>query len=386
MAKINGLTGLRPEGNNIKKITCPPYDVIKPGSEIESVLKQNDDSLYHITLGSNPQQALGKLVNKGYLKKDNVPCFYVYEQMYGESVRRGILTATEVTDYKEGEVIRHEKTFDNKVKGRLELRGKTGYTFEPVFLLTKAHLRSVLDEVIDKYDVEYEFVSDFNEVSELHGISNRIYRVEEESREGKIIKEIISSEPLYIADGHHRYHAALLNRQTHCLAYICECTDARILAYNRVINGVVDFEKVKDKLSLISTEKFVTPEKHSFTIYTKRGTYIMKACNIPNDVVGKLDCSILERELYPQLGLNHDMITDSRYFDYYSEDDLEKMKECVNLDKYNLALALHPVSIQELMEVADAGIVNNDIVMPEKSTFFAPKILSGIFIYKHINA
>lgn len=383
MVEVKGLTGLRPAGDSIKRITCPPYDVIKSASLLESVLKRNEDSLYHVTLGEEPLRALNRLQEKGLLLTDETPCFYVYEQIYGKEIRRGVFAATEVANYSEGKIIRHEKTFDEKVKGRLALREKTSYTFEPVFLLTQAPLKAVLDEVVRNYEAEYEFNSDFNKASELHGIKNRIFRVKEESREGKLIKEVISSGPLYIADGHHRYHASLLNRQTHCLAYICEGADARILAYNRVINGMVKFEEIKGKLPLVRETEFKTPDKHNFAIYTKEGIYLLKTASVPEDVVGRLDCSILEKELYPHLGLSHEMITDSRYFDYYAEDDLEKMRECVDEGRYNLAVALHPVDITELIAVADAGINNPEIVMPEKSTFFAPKILSGIFIYKH---
>lgn len=383
MAEVKGLSGLRPVGDSIKRITCPPYDVIKPGTALESCLKQNDDSLYHITLGTEPEKALERLQNKGFLQEDRTPCFYVYEQVYGKELRRGVFTATKVTNYGEGDIIRHEKTFDDKVKGRLALRAKTGYTFEPVFLLTQAPLRAVLDEVVRNYLPVYEFTSDFHKASELHGIKNRIFRVEEESREGKLIKELIASGPLYIADGHHRYHASLLNRQSHCLAYICEGADAHILAYNRVINGLVKFEEIQERFPLVRMDEFKTPEKHAFALYTQGGAYLLKASNVPDDVVGCLDCSILEKELYLHLGLTHEMITDHRYFDYYPEDDLAKMKAVVDAGKYNLAVALHPVSLAELLAVANAGINNANIVMPEKSTFFAPKILSGIFIYRH---
>jgi uncharacterized protein (DUF1015 family) len=383
MAEITGLTGLRPVGENIKKTTCPPYDVIKPDSQLEALLQQNEDSLYHITLGKDPEKALERLRGEGILQEEETPCFYVYEQVYGQEMRRGVFAAVTVVDYREGQIIRHEKTFDDKVKGRLELREKTGYTFEPVFLLTQAPLRVVLDKIVRNYQAEAEFISDFKQASELHGIKNRIFRVEEKSKEGQLIKKVIASEPLYIADGHHRYHASLYNRQTHCLAYLCEDTDARILAYNRVINGLVKFEQIKEKLPLTKVEEFKTPEKHSFAIYTKEGTYLLKAKNIPNDVVGCLDCSILEKELYPYLGLTKDMIINSSHFDYYAENELEKMKECVDSGQYDLAVALAPVSVEELIAVADAGVNNPDIVMPEKSTFFAPKILSGIFIYKH---
>ena len=144
MAQVKGLVGLRPVGDSIASITCPPYDVIKEGSPLERVLKQSENSLYHITLGSEPVKALARLQAKGLLQEDETPCFYVYEQVYGKEMRRGVFTATEVTDYRFGNIIRHEKTFDDKVKGRLALREKTGYTFEPVFLLTEAPLRAVL--------------------------------------------------------------------------------------------------------------------------------------------------------------------------------------------------------------------------------------------------
>lgn len=384
MAEIKGLTGLRPVRESIDRITCPPYDVIKAGSRLELFLQQNDDSLYHITLGQEPLKALDRLRAAGLLQEDLSPCFYVYEQIYGQETRRGVFAAVEVVDYQYGQIIRHEKTFDDKVKGRTALREKTGYTFEPVFLLTQTPLRALLDEIVQKYPVEYEFCSDFAQASELHGINNRIFRVEESSKEGQQLKGLLETKPLYIADGHHRYHACFFSKQTHCLAYLCESTDASIWAYNRVIKGLVKFAEIQDKLPLTKVTEFKTPQKHSFVLYTREGIYLLEAQNIPDDVVGRLDCSILEKELYPHLGLTPEMITDSIYFDYYAENELEKMKECVDSGKYDLAVALAPVSVEELIAVANAGINDTTIVMPEKSTFFAPKILSGIFIYKHL--
>ncbi|MFY9175456.1 MAG: DUF1015 domain-containing protein [Peptococcia bacterium] len=385
MSEIRGLVGLRPVDNEaMVRISVPPYDVIKPGSKLEEVLRDNPSSLYHITLGNFPEVSLSELIDREELIKDDVASFYIYEQQYGQVTRTGVLTATKVTPYEEGKIIRHEKTFDDKVKGRLELRRKTGYTFEPVFLLTKAPLDNLLQEIKAKYQPLYQFTSNFQANSELHGIRNRVFRVEEDSQEGALLKEMISQGPLYIADGHHRYHASLLNKQTHCLAYICETKEAKIQAYNRVVKGIVPFEKIRDRLPLVETEEFRTPPKHHFALYSAQGAYHLKAQSVPEtDPVARLDCSILERELYPLLGLNKQMITDSRYFDYYPEQDLKKMCQVVDEGQYDLAIALHPVSSEELLAVADAGIVDTDIVMPEKSTFFAPKILSGIVIYKH---
>jgi len=194
------------------------------------------------------------------------------------------------------------------------------------------------------------------------------------------LKELIGKGPLYIADGHHRYHSALLGGQTDFLAYITD--NAKIQAYNRVIDGPVRFQAIADQLPLRTAPEFKTPAKHQFALYSNGQSYLLNAVHVPEDVLGRLDCSILERELYPRLGLTHAMTADSRHFDYYPESELDKMKERVDSGEFDVAVALHPVSVEELMAVANAGLHNPTLVMPEKSTFFAPKILSGIFIQK----
>jgi uncharacterized protein (DUF1015 family) len=166
------------------------------------------------------------------------------------------------------------------------------------------------------------------------------------------------------------------------MAYIVE--KARILAYNRVINGKVKFKDIVGSLVLKPCEKFQSPEKHSFCLYSKAGCFTLAAKHVPTDVVGQLDCSILEKELYPLLGVDHSMILQKKHFDYYPESDLGTMQSLVDQGEYDLAVALCPVSIGELMQVANAGLKNSEIVMPEKSTFFAPKILSGLVLYKHV--
>lgn len=384
MTTITGLVGLRPTPAAVAALTVPPYDVIKPGSRLESLLQGNARSLWHVTLGNDPLVALATL-RKGDLVEDTESCFYVYEQRWAvngtEQRRLGVFAAVAVTDYSAGEVIRHEKTFDDKVQGRLELTKKTGLTLEPVFLLTRSAITPVLEEALTALPVLYSFTSDFAGQSELHGIRNRFVRVPRPHAIGQKLMALVGQHPLYIADGHHRYHAALKGGQTHCMAYIVE--QAGIQAYNRVINGVVKFASIRGRLGL-KPATWGTPAKHAFCIYTKEGVFTLKAQQIPTDVVGRLDCSILERELYPLLGLQHEMIKDHHHFDYYPEQDLAKMKEEVDAGRYDIAVALAPVSIDELVAVADAGLKDGGkTVMPEKSTFFAPKILSGIMLYKH---
>jgi uncharacterized protein (DUF1015 family) len=388
MAEIAGLSGLRAAKDKAAAVATPPYDVIKEGSSLETLLKANPDSFWHVTLGQDPVGALKSLQDRGLLKPDAEPAFYVYEQKWGgvpgamaAQERLGFFAAVAVSPYAEGNIIRHEKTFDEKVKGRLKVTNDTGYTLEPIFLLTKSSIQPVLEKVRAEYAPEYAFVSDFGGWNDLHGIASRVFRVPEASAEGAALKAAVAKNPLYIADGHHRYHAALLNGQTHAMAYVVE--QARILAYNRVINGTVSFKDALPKLGAKRVDTFRTPPKHAFALYSREGAFELAAREVPSDVVGRLDCSILEREVYPHLGVDHGMILQKKHFDYYPESDLATMKSLVDKGEYDLAVALAPVSIDELMAVADAGMQDPEVVMPEKSTFFAPKILSGLVLYKH---
>jgi len=381
MVATIGLTGLRPDPSRASDIASPPYDVIKPGTPLEKLLSSQADSLYHISLGPNPAEARDRLVGDGALVVDDEPAYYVYEQTWEGGQRTGVFVAAKVSPYEDKQVIRHEKTFDDKVKGRLAMRRATGLHVGPVFVLTRAPIASALEQAKAELAPIYDFVSEFGGFSELEGIRNKVWRVSEKSDTGQAIQAALATEPLYIADGHHRYHASLLNEQSHFLCFVTE--EAVIQAYNRVINGVQPFSEVADQLPLRRVETFHTPKKHSFCIYTKDGCWELDAQEVPDDVVGQLDCAILERELYPKLGLTHDMIVDPKHFDYYSEAALDDMKAAVDRGDYDMAVALHPVSLDELMAVADAGLEDPEIVMPEKSTFFQPKILSGLFLYRY---
>ncbi len=380
MTAIIGLTGLRPAPDHVAQVSAPPYDVIKPGTPLAARLAQEPLSITQVTMGQDPATALASLQARGAMITDNEPCYYVYEQCWDGQRRIGLFAAVEVSDYADGQIIRHEKTFDDKVRGRIALATATGYSTGPVFLLTKAPLADAW-ATISAAPPCYAFTSDFGPGTDLSGISNRIWRVSADSPAGRSLASLVAPDPLYIADGHHRYHAALRSGQTHTLAYITD--GARILAYNRVIRGPTPFAAIAQDLDLRPVDAFTTPPKHQFCLYSDGRSWLLPASTVPEDVVGRLDCSILERELYPRLGLSHAMIMDEAHFDYYPEYALDTMRAVVDDDRYDLAVALAPVDIEELMAVADAGLSNPDIVMPEKSTFFAPKILSGLFLYRH---
>ncbi len=380
MVEVIGLTGQRPAKEHVARVTAPPYDVIKPGSALERRLSAEPASLYHVTLGPDPASALSRLSRQGFLVEDDEPAFYVYEQVWERGERTGVLVAAEVSPYRERRIIRHEKTFDDKVKGRIALAEATGHTFGPVFVLTRARLAPLFSEA-KRGEPLYELTNDFGPSSDLTGIATRVFRVAASSELGVALAAALAPHPFYIADGHHRYHAALLGGSTHFLCYVTE--EARILAYDCVVSGVRRLDEVRAELDLEEVGELATPEKHAFCLYSRAGSFVLRARLVPDDVVGRLDCSILERELYPLLGLTHSMISDPSRFDYYPESALSEMKAVVDRGDFDLAIALHPVDIEELMAVADAGLENPEIVMPEKSTFFSPKILSGLFAYRH---
>lgn len=378
MVEIIGLTGIRPSRERIAEFAAPPYDVIEKGSELETLLKGRDSAAV-FTLKINPtRELLDKLmtlIDDGALQIDNEPCFYVYEQSYGNTIRRGFLAAAKIG----ADIIDHEETDEAKVKGRRDLAKSTGYSFGPVFTLTKSPIKQVLDEIAAKHEAEYDFISDFSGYSDLSGIRNRIFRVRADSKESSGLIKMIGLNPLYIADGHHRYKAAALNNQTHFLAYICEAGEAKIQAYNRIINGPIKFDDIKGNLNLQRIDEFKTPEKHQFCIYSNGGVYLLDANNaVPKQgLVGKLDVSILERVLYPWLGISTDELV-KKSVRYCPESQLGKMAQLVKSGEYDIAVALHPTPVKEVMDVADARLR-----MPRKSTYFHPKVLSGIFMMRN---
>jgi uncharacterized protein (DUF1015 family) len=244
-------------------------------------------------LGPEPAAARDRLLADGSLIEDDEPSYYVYEQTWDGGKRTGVFVAAEVSPYGAKQIIRHEKTFDDKVKGRIAMRRATGLHIGPVFVLTRASIASTLERAKREADPIYDFTSRFGGFSELEGIQNKVWRVPEASETGRALQAALGTQPFYIADGHHRYHASLLNEQTHFLCYVTE--EAVIQAYNRVINGVRPFTEVAGDLALRPVDSFRTPKKHSFCIYTKNGCFELDAQEVPSDVVGRLDCAILER-------------------------------------------------------------------------------------------
>ena len=177
MVATIGLTGLRPDPAHVSEIASPPYDVIKPGTPLEKLLSQRASSLFHIILGDQPAAARDRMVEGGLLIEDSEPAYYVYEQSWDGGQRTGVFVAAEVSPYADKQIIRHEKTFDDKVKGRLAMSRATGLQTGPVFVLTRASIAAALEQAKRESAPLYEFTSEFGGFSELEVIENRVWRV-----------------------------------------------------------------------------------------------------------------------------------------------------------------------------------------------------------------
>ncbi len=407
MPESKGLVGLRPRDSETAKIfAAPPYDVITYGTPLQKVLSSRQN-LIHVHLRppeegdarySNAKKALDEFVSKGMLLRENEPSYYVYRQSAKGLDRIGVILACKVYPYSEGQIIRHEKTFDDKVLDRKKLYEATGYQIGVVFSVMedkKGELLNTLKEV-SKGKPLYSFMTEYSGASDMEGVNNGVWRVPESSEMGQRIKSAVAGEPAYIADGHHRYHCAVVMGHPFVQMYISPSSSARIQAYDRVVGSVkkedLDAlpEKVKGKFDVKPGKKLEVPKKHEIIFYFQDKILIFKAKkeflkSLEKDPVAKLDCSILQNHmLFPHLGLSSQNIKDKHYFNYFpgSETGFDSMKRLVDSGEYMFAVSLAPVEFPELKAVADMGIKNPEIVMPQKSTYFWPKLLSGLTLYR----
>ncbi|MCX6776993.1 MAG: DUF1015 domain-containing protein [Candidatus Micrarchaeota archaeon] len=402
MPENKGLVGLRPVDEAAAEIfTAPPYDVITYGTPLQEVLSGREN-IIHVHLRPpeegearypNAKKALDGFVAKGLLIRDDEPSYYVYRQSKKSAGldRIGVLLACRVYDYKDGKVIRHEKTFDDKVVDRRKLFEATGYQLEVVFSVVEDRERKLMEALteVSKAKPLYSFMSSFGGASDMEKVRNDVWKVPESSGMGKRIKQLIESENAYIADGHHRYHCALLMGCSHVQMYISPSGSAKIQPYDRVVGSLSEEDvealpaKVKEKFEVAEHGKLEVPEKHNIIFYFKDRILTFKARpgflnGLGDDPVAKLDCSILKSHIFSSLPQGAKM----GYFPG-SETGFAHMKKLVDSGEYQFAVSLAPVEFSELKAVADKGIANPEIVMPQKSTYFWPKILSGLFLYKY---
>ena len=415
MATIKPFKGIRPPKELAKKVSSRPYDVLN-SEEARAEAEGNEMSLYHIIkpeidfpVGTDEHdervyekavENFKKFRQKGWLKQDDKENYYVYAQTMNGRTQYGLVVCAAVEDYMNGNIKKHELTRKDKEEDRMKHVRVNNANIEPVFFAYphRDDLDKIIAEVTAKTP-EYDFVAD------LDGFGHKFWVIDDEATI-KRITEIFAQIPyMYIADGHHRSAAAALvghekklqnpnhrgdEEYNYFLAVCFPDNQLNIIDYNRVVkdlNGLSD-EEFLSKLSknFIVEEKgteIYKPQKlHNFSMYlsgkwysltAKEGTYN------DNDPIGVLDVTISSNLILDEILGIKDLRTDKRIDFVGGIRGLGELKKRVDSGEMKVALALYPVSMKQLMDIADSGNI-----MPPKTTWFEPKLRSGLIIHELI--
>lgn len=410
MADIRPFRAIRPIAAKAAEIAALPYDVynreeaaeetkIHPHSFLAIDRPETqflpDMDMYSPEVYEKAAKLLEQRIREGDFIEEKEPCFYIYELKRGSHVQTGIAACASAEDYLQQVIRRHENTKPEKEADRIRHIQACGAQTGPVFLVHRpiAELRRLL-EIRKRTAPVYQFVSE-------DGIGHRVWIIREKLTIEKIQQLFLKTEALYIADGHHRAASAVkvgLKRRAenpgytgeepfnYFLSVLFPDEELMILPYNRVVkdlNGLSReqfFEAVKEKFELeeIGKEPYAPAEKGTFGMYLDNTWYALKV--LPQyknaDPVKGLDVSILQDQLLgPVLGIG-DPRTDKRIDFIGGIRGLKELERRVSEDM-EIAFSMYPTSIEELLAVADAGLL-----MPPKSTWFEPKLRSGLFIHR----
>ena len=413
MSVIREFKCIRPAQDKAAEIAALPYDVYN-SSEAREIVKKNPKSflaidraetafeeghdIYAGDVYEKARDILDEWIKNGDFIEDQTYAFYIYELTMQGRVQTGLVALSSIDDYENSVIKKHENTRADKEEDRIRHVDTCSAQTGPIFLAYKAHdgVKSITDR-IKKGDALYDFVSD-------DGIRHRVFEIADSKDIENLKRYFEEIGDVYIADGHHRAASAVkvgLKRRkenpgftgdeefNYFLSVSFPDDELYIMDYNRIIkdlNGMDEdafFEKVSDLFEVSDiegdTEDDKKPHKKGyFSMYLKDKWYSLKVRekDIPDDPVASLDVSLLQDILLePVLGIS-DPKTDKRIDFVGGIRGIEELeKRCREGAK--CAFAMYPTSIGELFSVADAGLL-----MPPKSTWFEPKLRSGLFIHR----
>ncbi len=417
MATIKPFRGLRPPKELVEQVESRPYDVLD-SEEARAEAGDNEKSLYHIikpeidfepgTDEHDPRvyekaaENFRKFQDNGWLVQDDKEQYYIYAQVMGDRTQYGLVVCAYVEDYMSGAIKKHELTRRDKEEDRMKHVRVNDANVEPVFFAYPDN--PVLDGVIMRYaatEPEYDFIAP------VDGFGHRFWVVSDDGDIETITREFAKMPSLYIADGHHRSAAAALvgaekarlnpdhrgdEEYNYFMAVCFQASQLTILDYNRVVkdlNGLTseEFLSALDKNFTIvcKGEEAYRPQRlHEFSLYLDGKWHCLTArpgTFDDSDPIHVLDVDISSRLILDEILGIKDLRSDKRIDFVGGLRGLGELKRRVDSGEMRAALALYPVSMKQLMDIADNGMI-----MPPKTTWFEPKLRSGLVVHKLTNA
>ncbi|AWK50159.1 DUF1015 domain-containing protein [Clostridium beijerinckii] len=416
MAIVKAFNGIRPVAELASKIAALPYDVMN-SDEAREMVAGNPHSFLHVDrpeidldpsinihdpkVYEKARENLDRMITDGEYIQDYEPCLYIYRQIMNGRAQTGIVFCASIDDYINNVIKKHEFTRADKEEDRINHVDYCDANTGPIFLTYKED--QIASEIIDAWiENESKRTPIYNFVSE-DGISHIVWIIDNDIIISELIDLFKEIDYLYIADGHHRSASAVkvgLKRRAenpdytgeeefnYFLAVAFPDNDLMVMDYNRVVkdlNGLTKtelIEKLEEKFNVTEsiTEGPVKPaKKHTFGMYVESKWYILEAKDgiyNPEDPIDSLDVAILQNNvLTPILGIE-DVRTSERIDFIGGIRGLKELERRANKDM-KIAFSMYPTEVSDIMSVADIGEV-----MPPKSTWFEPKLRSGLFVHK----
>ena len=413
MAVFKPFKALRPTEEYASRVAALPYDVMN-SDEAREMVKGNPYSFLHVDKAEidlekgvdlysdevykKAKENLIALEKDGIMKQDEKKCFYIYRQIMNGREQTGLVGCASIDDYINNQIKKHELTRADKEADRIRHVDTCDANTGPIFLCYKEcdEVDSLILDFKNNNSPVYDFVTE-------DGISNTVWVIEDDDLNNKLSSLLENAGAFYIADGHHRCASAVnvgkkrreenpqyngTEEFNFFLAVLFPAKTLAIMDYNRVVKDLNGYNKdefinkIEEKFEVIKTdskEPFSPEEKHTFGMYLDNTWYMLKSkagTFNENDPVERLDVSILQNNLLSPILNIGDPRTDKRIDFIGGIRGLKELERRVKEDM-TVAFSMYPTTLDDLMDIADANKI-----MPPKSTWFEPKLLSGLFIHK----
>ena len=409
--KIKPFAGIRPPKDLVSEVASRPYDVL---NSVEAKAEAGEKSLLHIIkpeidfepiADEHEQKTYDKAVENfkkwqenGWLVQDDKEMYYIYAQTMDGRTQYGLVAAANVDDYMTGKIKKHELTRKDKEDDRMVHVRIQSANLEPVFFAYPdvAEMNKIVEDIVSNNAPEYDFVAE-------DGFGHKFWKIEDDAINARITEIFANVPAFYVADGHHRTAAAARvgaerreQNQNHTgneeynyfLAVIFPESQLKVIDYNRVVkdlNGLSEsefIEKLSESFDVVEmgTEIYHPNKLHNFAMYLAGKWYSLTAKDgtyNDNDPIGVLDVTVLSNLVFDKI-LNLGDLRTSKRIDFVGGiRGLGELQKRVDSGEMAVAFALYPVTMRQIIDIADTGNI-----MPPKTTWFEPKLRSGIVIHK----